>query len=63
MINAPLETKQRFTTGPPVQEPPLIGLEGIDGWPSPQKPGNATPRQAERAAMKRTAPTRTKKTP
>lgn len=63
VITAPLETGQRFTTGPPVQEPPRVGFEGVDGWPSPQDPGNKVTRQVERAAMQRTARPRTKKTP
>lgn len=63
VVTAPLETGQRFTTGPPVQETPRVGLEGVDGWPSPQGPRNAATRQAERAAMKRRPRARTKESP
>ena len=62
VVSAPLATRQGFTTGPPVQEPPRVGLEGVHGWPSPQAPHNAETRRAERRpAMKRTS--RTKKKP
>lgn len=55
VITAPLATGQGLATGPPVQEPPRVGLEGVDGWPSPQPPRNAAAaRREHRPAMKRT---------
>lgn len=56
VVTAPLDTRQRFETGPPVQEPPRVGLEGLDGWPSPQPPSNPVTRQADRAALRRSRP-------
>ena len=61
VVTAPLETGQRFETGPPVQEEPLVSLGGVDGWPSRDDPHNAETRRAERRpAMQRTARPRKK---
>ncbi|MCK0113075.1 DUF4255 domain-containing protein [Ornithinimicrobium sp. F0845] len=61
VVTAPLETRQGFETGPPVQEAPLVSMGGVDGWPSREEPRNAETRQeARRPAIKRTARARKK---
>lgn len=76
VVTAPMETRQGFETGPPVQEAPLVSLGGVDGWPTAEGPRNGetrkavtgtdgtstdgTPTDENRPALKRTARTRKK---
>lgn len=64
VVNAPLETKQSFATGPPVQEAPRVSLGGVEDWPPREEAQNAQTRRDERRpTMKRTTKrtTQTKK--
>jgi hypothetical protein len=45
VVAVPTDTGQRAETGPPVQLPPRIRTEGIDGWPAAEDAGGS-----ERAA-------------
>ena len=33
VVSAPIDTGQRYSAGPPVQEEPKLSIEGIEGWP------------------------------
>ena len=41
VVSAPVDTGQRYETGPPVTTPPRVSLGGSDGWPPPEpsRPG------------------------
>jgi Pvc16 N-terminal domain len=45
VVSAPVDTGQRYQTGPPVTAPPLVSLGGSTGWP-PTEPAGRTERTA-----------------
>jgi hypothetical protein len=54
VVSAPVETGQRYETGPPVEMPPLVSIGGSAGWPPAEQAGgqrsdSTGPRQDETA--------------
>lgn len=41
VVSAPVETGQRYDTGPPVTVPPVISMGGSTGWPPTERVGGA----------------------
>lgn len=41
VVSAPVETGQRYDTGPPVTVPPVISMRGSTGWPPTERVGGA----------------------
>lgn len=39
VVSTPMDTGQRYHTGPPVQAPTLMSLGGTDGWPPRERVG------------------------
>lgn len=68
VVSAPIDTGQRYETGPPVTAPPRVSIGGNGGWPPPEQAGGspAAPTR-DRVAMQRKRrprkPTKTEKTP
>jgi hypothetical protein len=59
VVSAPVETGQRFVTGPPTQEAPRVSMGGTDDRPPREPAHNAETRRAEqRPAIKRQSRTR-----
>ena len=43
VVSAPIDTGQRFETGPPVTVPPLVAMNGRHGWPGHEQRGGEGP--------------------
>ena len=43
VVSAPIDTGQRFETGPPVSVPPLVAIGGRTGWPGREQRGGEGP--------------------
>ena len=41
VVSAPVDTGQRYETGPPVTEPPRVNIGGSNGWPGTEQAGSA----------------------
>ncbi len=56
VVSAPVDTRQRYETGPPVTVPPLVSLGGSTGWPPTEPAGRAerTAALTERSAARGT---------
>jgi Pvc16 N-terminal domain len=39
VVSAPVDTGQRYETGPPVLEPPRVSIGGSNGWPGTEQAG------------------------
>jgi hypothetical protein len=46
VVAAPTWTGRVFEAGPPVDEPPRIGIGGVDGWPPRETAGGPRPSSA-----------------
>ena len=56
VVSAPVDTSQRYETGPPVTVPPQVSLGGSAGWPPTERAGRrAAPVQptGDRVSMRR----------
>jgi Pvc16 N-terminal domain len=40
VVSAPVDTGQRYETGPPVMEPPRVRIGGSNGWPETEQAGS-----------------------
>ena len=56
VVSAPVDTQQRYETGPPVTTPPRVSLGGSNGWPPTEPAGRAerTAALTERSAARGT---------
>jgi hypothetical protein len=41
VVSAPVDTGQRYETGPPVMEPPQVSIGGNNGWPGTERARSA----------------------
>jgi len=41
VVSAPVDTGQRYETGPPVMEPPRVSIGGSNGWPGTEQARSA----------------------
>ena len=63
VVSAPVDTGQRYETGPPVTVPPRVNIGGSNGWPGAELAGSAdirssepedgAPQAADRVSMRR----------
>ena len=56
VVSAPVDTSQRYETGPPVTVPPQVSLGGSAGWPPTERAGRrAAPVEptGDRVSMRR----------
>jgi hypothetical protein len=44
VVSAPVDTGQRYETGPPVTMPPRVSMGGSNGWPDTEQAGSAETR-------------------
>jgi hypothetical protein len=46
VVSAPVDTGQRYETGPPVTVPPRVSIGGSNGWPPTEQAPHATSRDS-----------------
>ncbi|MGB3763610.1 MAG: DUF4255 domain-containing protein [Ornithinimicrobium sp.] len=52
VVSAPIDTGQRYTAGPPVQEELKLSIEGIEGWPPREAAEHHRPGEGRQAMLR-----------